>query len=308
MTYPKLPFLFLPYVRLELPLWGKLVEKLHITYLYEELWRDAPTKTIRGKMHGYVMNLDLSNWSERLTYFIGRFYDLPLQLIIKNYLKPGDIFVDIGANIGMITILAAKYVGENGFVHSFEPNPEAYEKLNEVVTVNQLKQVKLYQFGLSNENTELTLSMVTEHTGMGTFASLSEKDEQMVTKQYKLPVYIGDEVLIDKLSENCLIKIDVEGFEPYVIEGLSGTIERYRPAIVTEAIKSHLQRAGYTLDDFYSKLKAYGYRAFKIGAKRNQFLVDTLRLKEITIDYPETADIIWLHPDNKMSSRFKDLF
>lgn len=308
MTYPKLPFLILPYIRLELPGWGKLLEILRISYIYEELWKDAPTKTIRGKMHGYVMNLDLSNWSERLTYFIGRFYELPLQLIIKNYLKPGDVFVDIGANIGMITLTAAKYVGENGIVHSFEPNPEAYEKLNEVVTINQLKQVKLYQLGLSNQNTELTLSMITEHTGMGTFASVAEKDQHNVTKKYKLPVYCGDEVLIDKLSENCLIKIDVEGFEPYVIEGLSGTIERYLPAIVTEAVKSHLQRVGYTLDDFYGKLKAYGYKPFQIGAKRNYFLVDTLRLKEITTDYPERADIIWLHRDNKISSRFHSFF
>lgn len=304
MTFPKLPFLFLPYSRLELPGWGKLLKKLQIDSFSEELWQDAPTKTIKGKIHGYVMDLDLSNWSERLTYFLGRFYDLPLQLIIKNYVKSGDIFVDIGANIGMITITAAHYVGENGKVLSFEPNPDAYAKLEKVVTANQLNQVQLYKFGLSNQNAELTLNVITKHSGMGTFASVPEKEQSLISKQYKLPVYCGDDILFDKLSENCFIKIDVEGFEPYVIEGLSRTLQRYRPAIVTEAIKSHLQRAGYTLDDFYSKLKSYGYKPFQMGCKRNRFFVDILRLKAITEDYPEKADVIWLHPDNKISSRF----
>ncbi|WP_041933171.1 hypothetical protein [Gloeothece verrucosa] len=74
MNYPKLTFLALPYARLELPGWGKLLKKISvISYKDDEYWQNAHIKTIPGKLHGYLMNLDLSNWSERHTYFIGRF-------------------------------------------------------------------------------------------------------------------------------------------------------------------------------------------------------------------------------------------
>jgi precorrin-6B methylase 2 len=69
------------------------------------------------------MELDLAAWSERSAYFLGRFYDLNLQMLMIQILKPGDRFVDIGANIGMLSILAARLVGPSGRVESFEPNP-----------------------------------------------------------------------------------------------------------------------------------------------------------------------------------------
>jgi hypothetical protein len=66
---------------------------------------------MRGKLHGYEMSLDLGNWSNRQTYFLGRFYDLPTQLVLLSCLRPDDIFVDIGANEGMISLLASRLVG-----------------------------------------------------------------------------------------------------------------------------------------------------------------------------------------------------
>lgn len=75
MNYSQFTLLALPYARLELPGWGQLLKKVGV--YRNELWEHTLTRTIRGKWHGYLMTLDLSNWSERQTYFLGRFYDLP---------------------------------------------------------------------------------------------------------------------------------------------------------------------------------------------------------------------------------------
>ena len=56
-------------------------------------WAQAPIVTLRGKNHGYQMRLDLSDWSQRLTYFLGRYYELGVQRVLDVTLKPGARFV-----------------------------------------------------------------------------------------------------------------------------------------------------------------------------------------------------------------------
>ena len=91
---------------------------------------------MRGKLHGYKMELDLRDWSEQMTYFLGRHSDLPLQLAMMALLKPGDRFVDVGTNIGMITLLAARLVGPEGRVDAIEPNPACCARVRRSLTLN----------------------------------------------------------------------------------------------------------------------------------------------------------------------------
>ena len=123
----------------------------------EDAWAHAPTLEIRGKLHGYRMALDLTDRPDRTGYFLGRFYDLATQLFISECVRPGDTFVDIGANIGMITLLAARLVGPEGTVEAFEPNPDVYRRLSHNVQCNMLNNVSLHAVGLSDKDADLTL-------------------------------------------------------------------------------------------------------------------------------------------------------
>jgi FkbM family methyltransferase len=302
MNYPKYALPILPYTRLELPGWGTLL-KLAGALGNDEFWQDAPTKTIRGKWHNYIMTLDLANWSERLTYFLGRFYDLPTQLFIKEAVKKGDSFLDIGANIGMITLLAARYVGDNGIVLAFEPNPIAAQRLKAAAIANQLEQVTIHQCGLADREDKLTLNVATKHTGTGTFGQFSQEDFSSDSQQYEVPVYCGDTLLGDRLSGVTFIKIDVEGFEPYVIQGLSKTIENLQPVIITEAIEEHLKRAGSSLEKLFALMQAYGYQAFDLKAKKS-FWHHNLELNRVKTRL-ETDNIVWLPNSEKILSKFE---
>src|SRR5690242_13564500 len=102
----------LPYSRLELPGWGKLLRLCGA--MNRTGWEGAPVRTIRGKKHGYLMPLDLSNWSERLTYFLGRHHEIFTSLFLEAAVRPGETFIDVGGNIGMITLHAAALVGPAG--------------------------------------------------------------------------------------------------------------------------------------------------------------------------------------------------
>jgi FkbM family methyltransferase len=302
MSYPKYIMLILPYTRLELPGWGGLL-KLAGAIDNDELWQGAPSKTIRGKWHNYIMTLDLANWSERLTYFLGRFYDLPTQLFIKETVKKGDSFIDIGANIGMITLLAARCVGARGTVVAFEPNPLAAKRLKTVAIANQLKQVTIHQCGLADREDKLTLNVATKHTGTGTFGELSQQDLSSDSQRYEVPVYRGDTMLGDRLTGVTFIKIDVEGFEPYVLKGLSKTIANLQPVILTEVVEEHLKRAGSSIEKLFAIMQAYGYEAFDLKTQKS-FWHHSLQLNRVKTR-PETDNIVWLPKNEKILSKFK---
>lgn len=300
MKYPKLAFLTLPYSRLELPGWGKLLKKAGV--FDDQLWKYAPNRTIRGKWHDYLMTLELSNWSERQTYFLARYYDLSTQLFIRKTVKPGDTFIDIGANIGMIALLAASCVGKEGKVYAFEPNPEAYKKLRNNIVTNNIEQLNSYRCGLGEKETVLTLTVVTEHTGMGTMGQIPEKDLSLISNCYQVPVHRGDDVLPKILSESTFIKIDVEGFEPYVIAGLPSTISELKPTIVMEIIPEYLERAKSSMKEVCNMMVSYGYEGFLLGSKRVG-IHHSLKLQKVSSYENMKGNYVWIHSNSNILNR-----
>lgn len=304
MKSAKLMYIILPYIRWELPGWGKLFEKLG--GYQSDLWQNAPCRTIRGKFHQYLMTLDLSCWHERMTYFLGRYYELEMQLFAKEAIEPGDTFIDIGANLGMITLMAARCVTTTGTVHSFEPNPSVFKRLQKNVTDNELQQVTLHNCGLGDRQTELTLTVVNEELGMGTFTEIPEQDRSLISSQYQLPVYRADDILPEELPGTTFIKIDVEGFEPLVIRGLDRTIKRLRPVVLTEVVAQHLERGGFSVRELRELMESYGYQPFNISTKRSG-LGHQLQLTKI-VNNEMTENVLWLHPENNLASRLSKYF
>src|SRR3954469_12339763 len=111
MAFPLMARLAVPYARLELPGWGKVLRAAGV--YRHDCWDGAPTRVIRGKLHGYTMRLSLESWSERQIYFLGRYYKLDTQSFLMACARPGETVVDVGGNIGMMTLLASRLVAEN---------------------------------------------------------------------------------------------------------------------------------------------------------------------------------------------------
>ena len=86
-------------------------------------WPKGLQPPIRGTQHGQLMLLDLSVWPERREFFSGRYYQQEICRLFKVMLREGDQYLDIGANIGMTTLLAARLIGPTGIGLVFEPNP-----------------------------------------------------------------------------------------------------------------------------------------------------------------------------------------
>ena len=207
-------------------------------------------------LYGYKITLDLSDYIQRSVYL--NVFEPYESNLIKNYLKPGMTFIDVGANIGYFTLMGATLVGREGNVIAFEPSPYAYRRLENTVNKNNISQVSLVQAGLSNSKSTLQLYIPSEKKGNHAPTMLKNDDGQPIN----VPVYTLDEHLKDNnIMYVDLMKIDVEGFEPNVIEGAREAIESKKiRSILLEFNKYWLECNGSTVDSLYQKLLALGFK------------------------------------------------
>ncbi len=301
----------LPYARLELPGWGKI---LHITGATgrPELWRDAPSRIIRGKSHGYLMRLDLADPWDRRTYFLGRFVELETELFIKHAVREGDTVIDVGANRGMLTLTAARLVGESGQVHAVEPNPSELVRIAELLDINNITNVRLHQVALGESASSMALHILDDRPDLGTLAKLDRDAGQRVTDVIQVSVQRGDDLFAQHVNGPTLLKIDVEGFECRVLRGMRGLLDRVKPAVFAEVEPAWLCRAGASEAELFGILTDEGYLGYVAWTRRVWWKhrlsltpvrnVDELQALRARRD-GTFRNMVWLHPDSVFVAR-----
>jgi FkbM family methyltransferase len=165
------------------------------------------------------------------------------------------IALDIGANIGNHSLFFSKHFDA---VISFEPVPNNCLLLKANLFLNQTQNITLIEKALSNANTKMGIDKGNSRNTNNTISELSIKDEE-ATNQIMIDVAVGDEVIeaLNLKQRISLIKIDVEGHEPFVVEGLRKTISANQPIVYWEAFnkkeaektKALLMEMGYS--NFY---------------------------------------------------------
>lgn len=285
-----------PYTWRELPGWGRLYQLMVGDFDHNERWTGFGMVWVRGKMHGYEMPIDLASWSNRQTYFLGRYYDSQNQLAIKALVAPGDTVIDIGGNEGMISLMAAHVVGPRGKVITFEPNPRPRAKMQETLRRNRIDWVDLRATGISDAPAVLTLSIPRINSGEGTFGQSAYDAEDTIA--IEVAVSVGDRELADEVPR--FIKIDVEGFELHVLRGLRETLARTKPIVTIEIISQHLAHAGTTAAEVAAELLGAGYQGWKMGyCGRGGSLRVKLEAMDSFAD-DVWADFLWVHPEDPL--------
>jgi FkbM family methyltransferase len=241
-----------PYVSRELPGWGKLFG-LTADYRRDWIWRNAHTVDMADKLSGMVTTLDLSYWPDRTTYFLGRWHDAHLMLFASQHIKPTDTVLDVGANRGEFSLFASTLARQ---VIAFEPNPKMVSVLQRDIARNSVTNIRVEPFGLGNENSSAALYVPKHNSGEASFCD--NGGEQVTAK-----IRRGDDL---GLAPN-FIKIDVEGFEPLVLDGLRKTIATHRPVIVTEIVRSNLEHIGSSPEDIQRTMRSLRYTGYRLSLK-----------------------------------------
>jgi FkbM family methyltransferase len=196
--------------------------------------------------HGPARGLRIDPAGAHPGYALGT-SEKPLQEALVEMLRPGDVFYDVGANVGFFTLLAARLVGPRGAVLAFEPDPRNAEVLRSNVALNGLANVEVFE------------RAVAETTGRRRFAIVESTASHLADHGTDEKTTVVDVVSLDDLDgasgprPPTVIKLDIEGAEVDALHGAAHLIARHRPVIICEVhhteteVRRFLQAAGYRL-------------------------------------------------------------
>ena len=191
-------------------------------------------------------------------------YELPLQKALAHYLKPEDVFYDIGANIGFFIVLAAHLVGKSGSVYAFEPVPENVKRIRHNLKLNRFSNTTVLEKAVSVYTGKGRL-LLAQHSGGAMLSSAGTPPDFKGAMNVNL-VCIDDLVAQKALKPPVLVKIDVEGAEIDVFKGMKQTIEKYKPIIIYEVDdgnKESFEQKSKALENLITSL---GYKIMPLAA------------------------------------------
>lgn len=182
---------------------------------------------------------------------------------VSRTLKKGDIFIDAGANIGLFSLIASREVGSTGLVIAFEPSPVTFNRLLENIDLNQLTNLDARNVGLSDK--EEKLSFHTSQNGYDAWNSFAPSEDDKLDTVLQIHVSKLDFQLknIDK-SKIKLLKIDVEGWEKFVLMGGENFFKEFAPIVMVEFTESNTLNAGYSVLEIYDIMCGWGYNWYEI--------------------------------------------
>ncbi|MFT5114900.1 MAG: FkbM family methyltransferase [Parasphingorhabdus sp.] len=203
---------------------------------------------------------DLDDYVGRAAFFVGDL-DRKITWICKKIVREGDTVLDIGANIGVVTVPLAKFVGKSRNVHSFEPNPSLAQQLNNTIAHNKLTNVHLHPVALGSRRDTLELVIPEGNRGA---ASLVRQTIVKTAETVRVQVEMLDGLCEkEQIKSVRLIKIDVEGFETEVFKGAHELLSKIKPdAILFELNERSSQELSE--EPLMKLLHSYGYDFFSI--------------------------------------------
>jgi len=228
------------------------------------------------------LDLRLDEHMESHIFWRG-YYSRDLLCVIDARLGAGATFLDVGANVGEVTLFAAKRVGAHGQVISIEPSPEVVGRLRVHVAKNALAQVRIIECALGREPGRLELfradrgADTLHHSGLTTAFRSEERSIRVAT----VPVRPLDELLAEeRIDVLDAMKIDVEGGEMDVLYGAMSTLRRFRPWIILEVNRDTCLAAGYRQEALLDLLSGVGYGFQRIGRAGRLLPLETSSLSD----------------------------
>jgi FkbM family methyltransferase len=186
-------------------------------------------------------------------------YERDLVDLFKSTLKPGMTVLDVGANIGYFSAIAAGLVGSEGSVYAFEPVPECFARLQR--NLSSFRWSHAYPCAVGDATGMATIHFNEHELGWGSL--LSDKDLTLATVVQLIS--LDDWMLREGIRSLHFIKMDVEGGEYRVLQGAARTLHDLRPIIAAELNSVCLSRDHHTPEDVIQLLQSAEYQTFSFN-------------------------------------------
>lgn len=250
-----------------------LVKKIHYFLLQQLIPNEVE---VQG--HKLYINRSVIN-HERLTTGT---YEKKTTDLFKKVVERGMVVVDIGANIGYYTLIAAMLVGEEGKVIAFEPDPDNYALLMKTINANRFKNIFPIQKAVLNKSGKVRL-----------FIDPKDKEDSSLIRA-NVPNPVSSIIVEATTLDECLqtlgidrvdiIKMDTQGAEGLILEGMSEIIKKSnRLKIIAEFWPTGLKNFGSAPVEVLNKFKDFGFQ-YKIIDEQKQ-CIESITINELMLNY-----------------------
>lgn len=261
----------------ELPYWRNLVEthQIPLQALVDEFLSSAEFREKQAAASRPEL-VDLADFQLAVRpndYFIGaaiardRQYEPAVTAALRSLLKPGDLFLDVGANIGYFTMLGAILVGPAGRVLAVEPNRDNCDLMAQSIAANGFTNVTLYPYAAAEKAQRFQL----DTAGAGSNGRIIDDSPQAVPGSS--PPNPVEAVALDELLAGLerldVVKLDVEGAEPRALQGMQQLLERFRPEILLEFSPALIEMTSHVRPEaLLHLLVTAGYELHLVGEEK----------------------------------------
>lgn len=247
---------------------------LFLTSLYQRFKR--PTvylgnhRAITRTVFGHKLIVDTRDVSLAPHILLDGYWEREVTRVFRNLVHPGMTVVEVGANVGYFSVLAAEGVGSNGNFFAFEANPALADVTFRNLDLNGLlKQSTVIDKAVYSESTELEFNIYNQYLGS---SSLWAEPEHVALFRDEIRKLNVDAVSLDDYfppgTRIDLIKIDAEGAEPHIIRGATRLLtENSEVKIIMEYAPAMITSSCGSLESFHQTLMDLGFTVFRISKR-----------------------------------------
>jgi FkbM family methyltransferase len=250
-------------------------------------WMRSRLKKKSVEVGGHIMFLDPN---DSLDLSIDPVHEPEVTAAIQSATRPGDLAVDVGANIGYYTLVLARCVGPEGRVFAFEPDPTNFAVLKQNIEANGYKNVVAMNKALSDQAASTKLFLAPSNLADHRIFDPGDGRPSISVETVTL-----DDVLSDPSQKPNVIKMDVQGAEYGVLRGMKSVLSRRKDiTLFAEFWPYGLFKAGVNAEEFIRLLRESGFTIYDVRSPQSplaQERLDSL-LKRSQEDNPRHLDLM----------------
>jgi len=225
-------------------------------------------RVLTTTIYGHPLFVDSRDLSLTPQIILAGCWEPGITQAIMSLVKPGMTIVEIGANVGYYTTLLGQLVGPAGCVRAFEANPEVFDILTQNLAINGLiPRVKAERMLVCDTCGEREITVLSRHRGSGSMLSFTDEFVTMFHDSktvVRMPAITLDEYWTDHDIPIDMIKIDAEGSEPMIFEGMQRILAQTHLRVICEFLKPFFAGGSQSAELFLERLLGHGFTLQKI--------------------------------------------
>ncbi len=234
--------------------------KSALTKYRSDRWDNATKPFVRRWQRNIRVELHPGEEISRCIYLNGAYE--PNQLhFLKQVLKPMGVFLDIGANSGIYSLVAAQIVGQKGQVFAIEPSGREFKHLQKNVELNRQRNIRPLRLAIGDQEGFQTLRVAAiPRTGHNTLLTKFSYEDTALESVEEVKVTTIDALIkSEKISRLDVVKLDIEGYELPAIMGAMRTLEEFHPTLLVEMLARN-EESTKQVHALWARLQSLGYR------------------------------------------------